>query len=255
MSSKKGKTEIVIPKNVLRKPARFWDATAAIDVDEVVLKFTAGLQGYVQKALDNEGTGRKVNLLASTTYYYHADPETGLTRDEEGFYIREFFASREFGSLAFCDGAKQGIAVLKKSGIQPLFITNVPGAMDTSGDQHQPYSWGTAQRLRLKQLSEAGLVSVPEDVIFCSAHRKPVEMTEKLLRVPILVDDRPSTLVTASEDYGLIAIGIRTNQTRYNQRNHEGIVWFNSLAEAVPYIRAIFKKLAQLGLLKTSTAR
>ena len=61
--------------------------------------------------------------------------------------------------------------------------------------------------------------------------------------IPVIVDDRPSTLVSARWDYGLIAIGIRKPGTNYNQGNYPGIVWFSSLAAALPSLKQLYDTL------------
>lgn len=123
-------------------------------------------------------------------------------------------------------------------------------------DAGQSYGWGTAREGRTTQFLNAGVVLSADHVIFCEAHAKPIFMLDKLLlRIPVLVDDRASTLVSARKDHGLIAVGIEGSRTLRLPKgkglvDRYGVVWFNSLSSAMPAIMEAFAQLQALGLLR-----
>lgn len=246
------KLEIEIPETVLARPPGFFDAAVAVDADEVLVKFGERAHRHVNRERKSYGQP-SVDVLASATYFYHGDPRVGLSADEEGEVIRSLALATHggMGTLEFYPGAPQAIRALRQAGIQPFVVTHVPSALDT-GVHEQRYGWGTAQEGRIAQLKQAGIARDSEDVIFCRAAEKPGLMLDGIYRIPLLVDDRPSTLVSARWDYGLIAVGVRTKNTRYNRGCFEGITWFDSLQSAVPEIKRVFAQLARRGLLGSS---
>ena len=246
---------IPIPRTILERRPGFWDPAVAVDFDGTVAEFDALMENYVNQRRLSRSIRSSVQLRHSGTYYFYRDPGTRLDKTECGECLREIAQASKggMGQQEFYPGARKALKVLKQNGVHPFIMTQVPGALDTSEAHDQRQSWGTAQKLREKQLMDEGLISVPEDVIFCSAHEKPFWMLDKGYHIPLLVDDRVSTLVSASRDHGLIAVGIRTSTTRHNQGEYEGIVWFRSLAQAVPAIKQIFVELQDRCLLSKST--
>lgn len=247
------KPRIVIPDTVLARPPRFFDRAIAVDCDEVLVQFGARANEHVNRQRAVYGQD-PVDLLASETYYYHGDPRVGLSAEEEGEAIKQLaLATRGgMGSLVFYKDAVEAIARLRAACIQPFVMTHVPSALDTSGAHEQRYGWGTGQEARTTQLQQAGIIRDSEDLIFCRAADKPKLMLDGIYRIPLLVDDRPSTLVSARWDYGLIAVGVRTKDTRYNQADFPGVTWFDSLAAAVPEIKRVFAELKRRQLLGSS---
>lgn len=243
--SDSNKKVIPIPDSVWQRPAGYWDAIVALDADEVLVRYLDGLEGHIRSVWATNGIQRTVNLKESPAYYLHANPKvTGINRDEAGFFARDFALKTKggFGCLEFYHGAVEAVHKLRGAGIRPMVFTDVPDGMQTSGDNFQAYGWSTARSQREAQFLQHGVIASPDDIVFCEWHRKPTEMTERIYRIPVLVDDKPSTLVLARER-GLIPVGIRTAETLYNQGEYEGIVWFDSLAEAYEAIVDVYKRL------------
>ncbi len=249
--SSKGKIEI--PPTVLDRPKKFWDRGVGVDCDQVIVDFNGRVSEYVSARRARFG-GKPVDVTKSRTYYYFADPRVGLGENEEGEALKELYLATQggMGELKFYDTARQAIREIASHCIQPYIITSVPNALEASGASEQRYGWGTAQDLRIRQFFDAGLIRDSQDVIFCSAAEKPRFMLKGVYHIPLLVDDRPSTLVSARWDYGLIAVGIRSKQTLYNQGQFEGITWFESLADAVPSILEVYEELERRELLGRS---
>jgi hypothetical protein len=239
------KIVIPIPDSVMMRPKGYWDRKVALDADEVLLKYLAALEEHIRSNWKRNNIDRVVDLKGSDHYYLHANPaRTGLTREEAGFFMREFAQKTRggFGDLEFYPGAIQAVMQLWQHRIHPLVITDVPDGLQTSADNHQPHGWSTGRAAREAQLLSVGIIRTKDDIIFCEAHRKPSEMVDGLHRIPILVDDRKSTLMLAQER-GLIAIGIRRPELRYNHGDCEGIIWFESLEEAIEPILDVFRRL------------
>lgn len=246
-------SKIIIPPTVLSRPRGFWDRALAVDADEVLVRFGARVNDHINRSRRSHGQA-PLDVLRSKTYYFHADPSVGLSKEEEGEVIRQVALATQggMGTLEFYDGAVDAMKTLRASCIQPFVLTNVPNALENSPAHEQRYGWGTAQAARTEQLRAAGAIRDSEDVIFCAAADKPRWMLERMYHLPLLVDDRPSTLISARWDYGLIAVGIRSAQTGYNQGAFEDVTWFDSFAAAVPAIQEVFAELERRDLLGSS---
>jgi hypothetical protein len=249
----KPRIQIEIPETVLARPEEFWDPTVAVDADEVLVRFIGQAERHINARRQAHGQ-RPADLCATQTYFFHGDPRVGLTAAEEAEAIKQLALATQggMGSLEFYNGAVGAMKSLRASGIQPFVMTHVPSALDTSGAHEQRYGWGSAQAGRTEQFMQAGIIRDAEDLIFCRAAEKPAVMLDGIYHIPLLVDDRPSTLVSARWDYGLIAVGVRTAATRYNQGAFEGITWFDSLADAVPEIKRVFAELSRRHLIGTA---
>ncbi len=248
---------IPIPDVMRDQGAGFFDRILACDADGVLVNFDARVQEHAN-ASSSVNKAKKFSLSNSRTYYYHRDPATGLSKSEMGRIFRELMGKTKggIGDLEFYDGAIDAIKKARRAGIGTRVLTNLPGAMDPSPDAGQSYGWGTPRQLRKGQFLHADIVTEEDHVIFCEAHEKPTFMLDRiLLRIPLLIDDRASTLVSAARDHGLIAVGVESSRTLKLPKgkgllDQHGVVWFNSLTAAMPAVIEVFAEMQKLGLLR-----
>ncbi|CAN5302905.1 hypothetical protein BH10CYA1_BH10CYA1_53430 [soil metagenome] len=254
--SKKFVSSIPIPEVMRDQGARYFDLVLACDADGVLVDFDSRVQKHATESLLRGNHHFK--LKESRTYYYHRDPKTQLSKEQMGRLFRELMGRTKggIGDLDFYEGAVDAIRKARKKGIEARVLTNLPGALDASPDAGQSYNWGTARQQRIQQFVKAGVVLEEDHVIFCEAHDKANVMLDKiLLHIPLLVDDRASTLVSARADHGLIAVGIESSRTLKLPKgkgliDRYGVVWFNSLQDAMPAIIEVFAELQELGLVR-----
>lgn len=245
---------IPIPDVMRELGPRYFDRTIACDADGVLVDFDSYAQRHASATMPK---GRTCQLTRSRTYFHHRDPATGVSKDEMGRVFRELMGRTKggMGELDFYAGAIEAIQQARAAGIATRVLTSLPGAHDSSPDSGQSYGWGTAREGRTRQFLNAGVVLSADHLIFCDAHAKPIFMLDKLLRIPVLIDDRASTLVSARKDHGLIAVGIESSRTLRLPKgkglmDRYGVVWFNSLRSAMPAIIQVFEEMQTLGLLR-----
>ena len=247
---------IPIPDVVREQGQGYFDAILACDADGVLVDFDARVQAHATVTLSTNRS--QFHLQDSRTYFYHRDPATGLSREQMGHVFRDLMGKTKggIGDLEFYAGAIKAIKKARRAGIGIRVLTSVPGALDSSPDAGQSYGWGTSRELRTKQFLDTGIILEEDHIIFCAANEKPDVMLDKiLLHIPLLIDDRASTLVSASRDNGLIAVGIESSRTLtlpkgHGLRDRYGVVWFNTLKDAMPHVIQAFYKMQSLGLLR-----
>ncbi len=248
--------KIPIPDVVREQGAGYFDSILGCDADGVLVDFDSRVQEHV--GVITTGRQRPINVKNSRTYFYHRDPATGLSKAQMGQVFRDLMGKTKggIGDLQFYKGAVEAIKKARAAGIETHILTSLPGALDSSPDSGQSYGWGTPRQMRVQQFLKAGVITEEDNIIFCSAHDKPDFMLDRiLLHIPVLVDDRASVLVNASKDHGLIAVGIESSRTltlpeHYALLDRYGVVWFNSLKDAMPAIIKAYAKMRSLGLLR-----
>lgn len=234
----------------------YFDPIIACDADGVLVDLQKRMEEHAAKMMGNRRF--PVNLSTSRTYFHHRDPGTRVSKDEIGNLMRELMNQTRggIGDLEFYPGAVKAIKKARKAGISTRVLTSLPGAFDSSPDSGQSYGWGTARELRTEQFLAAGVIEEENHIAFCGAHEKPDWMLDRLLlHIPLLIDDRASTLISASVDHGLIAVGIESERTLIlpagkGLLDRYGVTWFNSLSEAMPHIITVFNKMERKGLLR-----
>lgn len=255
MAKTKYVQSIPIPDVMRELGPRYFDSIVACDADGVLVNFDSYAQRHASASLP---PGRTCYLTHSRTYFHHRDPATGVSRDEMGRLLRELMGRTRggMGELPFYPGAIEAIQEARTAGIGTRVLTSLPGAHDSSPDGGQSYGWGTAREGRTRQFLNAGIVKSADHVIFCDAHVKPIFMLDKLIwRIPVLIDDRASTLVSARNDHGLIAVGIASARPLRLPKGKGlidpyGVVWYNSLQSAMPAIIQVYAAMQALGLLR-----
>lgn len=234
----------------------YFDPIIACDADGVLVDLETRMEEHAAQMMGD--MRYPVNLATSRTYFHHRDPGTRISKDEIGHLLRELMNQTRggIGDLDFYPGAIKAIKNARKAGISTRVLTSLPGAFDSSPDNGQSYAWGTARELRTQQFLTAGVIQEENHIVFCDAHEKPDWMLDRLLlHIPLLIDDRASTLISASVDHGLIAVGIESERTLTipagkGLLDRYGVTWFNSLSQAMPHILTVFNKMERKGLLR-----
>lgn len=241
-----------IPDTVKLQPQLYFDRVFGCDVDQVVDAFNQALQDYFNTAFESHGIRRKLDLRTIVTYFLSYDPNSGLKRGEEGRLLQEF-VQRGYASVKFIPGAVEAIRELISSNIIPRFLTSTPGALDVSGNHGNRFGSGDAQAARQQRFLQYGLIESIEDIDFVDSALKADRMRNREYIMPFGVDDRISTLASWLSDYGIVSVGIRNEWTPSNhgwEKTGGGLIWFDSLAAAVPWIKEYMLVLDYLGLVR-----
>jgi len=237
-------TSIPIPDVMIAHPRGFYDNVIALDGDEVLFAFNDAFEAHARQL------ELSVRAQKSETYIFHRDPATGVTQSQTGAIMRGLMST--IGGVEFIEGAIDAVKSARGQNIGIRVLTALFAARNPSSEGGQDVD--SARGLRTKQLLDAGVVAQEDHVLYCEAHLKPVAMLYHGLHIPVLVDDRESTLISVTADYGLIAIGIDSRR-RHNipdgkgKMDDYGVVWFKTLYQATPFILDLYARMQSLKLI------
>jgi hypothetical protein len=240
-----------IPGTILDQPKMFFDRVYGCDVDVPVDAFPQSFEAFINQHFEGTGVRRRVDFRKLRTYFGSYDPRSGLVRNEEGRFLREF-VQRGYMDIPFVAGAEKAIKrLMRTKGLYPHFLTATPGAFDVSSDAGNRFGSGEAQSSRSEKLLQAGLMRTPSSIDFVDASSKADRMLNREYSMPFGIDDDVATLSGWVSRYGIIAIGIRNEWTPYNHGwEGPGLKWFESIEAATPFIEELVTVLDYLELLR-----
>ncbi len=235
----------LVPPNLLSMPQGYWDPIVYVDFHGTLVDWLTPFCQFVQTVLN-----RPVSANQSDIYFLGHSATFGISPSEFNQLFYQFVkrAPGGYGDLEPYPGVIESLLALRDAGLNIRIATWTPGPFELSPANQTVYGSGVAQSETIALIRRLGLPVEDDDIVFVSGRDKPTEMTCKLVRSPLLVEDSPSTAVSAARDYGLCSFLI---EQPYNKGVYcPGITSFKSFAEAAPSILVLFETLNDAGVLR-----
>lgn len=226
-------------------PKGYWDPIVYVDFHGTLVDWLTPFCQFVQTVLD-----RPVDANHSDIYFLGHGATSGISNAEFNQLFYQFVkrAPGGYGDLKPYPGVIESLQSLREAGLNVRIATWTPGPFELSPANQTVYGTGIAQAETIALIQRLGLPVEDDDIVFVSGREKPMEMTCKLVRSPLLIEDSPSTAVSAARDYGLCSFLI---EQPYNKGVYcPGVTSFKSFAEATPYILQLFESLSLAGVLR-----
>jgi hypothetical protein len=235
----------LVPKNLLAMPQDYWDRVVYIDLHGTLVDWVGPFCLFAQAVL-----GRPLACQTSDLYFIGHDALSGISNAEFNQLFYQFVkrAPGGYGNLQPYPGVVAALQKLRDAGLNIRIATWTPGPFELSPANQTVYGSGAAQAETIALIKRLGFPVEEDDIIFVSGRDKATEMTCKLVRSPLLIEDSPSTAASAARDYGLACFLI---EQPYNKGIYcPGVTSFKSFAQATPKILELFETLNAAGVLR-----
>lgn len=233
----------LVPPNLLLMPKEYFDWAVDIDLHGTIVDWTTPFCRFASAQLK-----RDINPSSMTVYFPGYDARSGMNNAEFNALFYHFVRVGGYGDLCAYAGAVDALHQLNLAGFHLRISTWTPGPFELSRHSGRAFGSGRAQEATLALVRQLNLPIEEGDVQFVHGREKPFNMLEKARKIPLLIDDSPSTAVSTVSEYGAACFLI--DQPYNRTLKCQGITRFASLAEAAPKVVEFFSTLEMAGVMR-----